>query len=371
MIRIGVIGASGVGAAHIAALRDIPDLVVTGVAGTTQASAAAAAERFGVERAFRGAEAMIASGTVDGVHVCSPNDLHAAAVRLAIQAGLHVVCEKPLTASLEDAMELAALDSQLGAAAVCYNYRYAPLFGRLARMVADGDLGTVHSVRAAYLQNWQLTAGESWRNDPERSGPSRVLADIGTHLLDLVETAIADEVSTITANFLSLTGNDRPGRDDMADALVRFRRGGLGSLSLSQVSPGHMNTISIEIDGGLGTATWQLNDRETLRVVRSADAQSLRLDGHAEGRDSGRFWRSESDAHARLVRLFRAFYFPLLGRNAELDGSPVSLPGFREAARHVELMYAAAAGIASPAPEGIPAGLSGTHVAIGDPTRRQ
>ncbi|WP_116952854.1 Gfo/Idh/MocA family protein [Jiangella endophytica] len=342
MIRVGVAGAAGVGAAHVAALRRLDGVEVVAVSGSTRESAERVAGRLGVPAAFGSERALIDAGIVDALHVCTPNDRHAPAVRAAFAAGLHVVCEKPLATTAADAAELAVLAAAAPTSStVCYHYRYSPLAVRLAGLVRSGLLGTIHSVRASYLQNWQLGAAASWRNDPARSGSSRVLADIGSHALDLVEVLTGQPITSIGADFHTPRHDVlRPGTDDVAVALARLGGGGVIALTASQVSPGHLNTITIEIDGDEGTAAWELGDRETLELVRTADARRLRLDGHADPHRVSRFWRTPVDAEARVVALFDAFYRPLLGGAGGEAVAP--LPTFADAARHVALVDEAA-----------------------------
>ncbi|WP_053204326.1 Gfo/Idh/MocA family protein [Jiangella muralis] len=348
MIRVGVAGASGVGAAHVAALRRLDGVEVVAVSGSTEESARRVASRLGVPAAFGSERALIDAGIADVLHVCTPNDRHAPAVRAAFAAGLHVVCEKPLATTAADAAELAGLAASAPAAStVCYHYRYSPLAVRLAGLVRSGLLGHVHSVRASYLQNWQLGAAGSWRNDPARSGSSRVLADIGSHALDLIEVLTGRPVTSIAADFHTPRRDAlRPGTDDVAVARARLDGGAVVALTTSQVSPGHLNTIAVEIDGDEGTASWQLGDLETLELVRTADARRLRLDGHADPHRVSRFWRTPVDAEARVVALFDAFYRPLLGYASGRPAAP--LPTFADAARHVALVDEAARPLLTP-----------------------
>ncbi|MFD4957764.1 Gfo/Idh/MocA family protein [Microbacterium sp. NPDC058389] len=343
MIRIGVLGASGVGAAHIEALRTVEGVEVVAVGGSSKESAAATAARLRVPASFVGSADMIQSGSMDALHVCTPNDLHVDAVRAAFEAGLHVVCEKPLTTNTTEAAELASLAAASSSAStVCYHYRYSTLIPDLVGLIEGGGLGRIHSVRANYLQNWQINSDPSWRNDPARSGASRVLADIGTHLIDLVEFTSDQRITSIDADFLALRGDVQPGNDDVAIALARTSSGALVSLSVSQVSPGHMNSISIELDGEHGTARWSLTDRETLEFTSVEDTAALELDGHANPKTMRRVWHSRLDPEARLQALFGAFYGPLLGTPTL---SSISLPSFDDAARHVALVGQAALGI--------------------------
>jgi predicted dehydrogenase len=347
VIRVGVIGATGVGAAHVEALRTMDGVEVVAISGSSQDTATSAAVHLGVATALVGEEQMIESGLVDAVHVCTPNDLHVAAVELAVENGIHVICEKPLAAGGGEAARLALLAASAPTAStVCYHYRYSPLIRKLRTLRHEGALGRIHSVRARYLQNWQLGAEDSWRNDPERSGASRVLADIGTHLMDLVELTSGSPIESIDADFLSVRGPLRAGSDDVAEVRARLHGGALVSMSVSQVAPGHMNTIAIEIDGDQGAARWVLSDNESLELIRTVDAQPLQLDGHANPQTASRVWRARVEPDGRLKTLFRSFYGPLLGDPRTTD---IPLPTFTDAARHVRLVDLAAEGLLVPA----------------------
>ncbi|NED96873.1 Gfo/Idh/MocA family oxidoreductase [Phytoactinopolyspora alkaliphila] len=355
MIRVGVVGGSGVGAAHVAALRMVDGVRVEAVTGSTQQSAERAARSLDVPASFVDARHMIESGLVDAVHICTPNHLHGEAVRGALSNSLHVVCEKPLTSAAAQAVELEAVAKvSTASSTVCYQYRYSPLIAEFTDFVATGKLGSVHSIRAAYLQNWQLGGAASWRDDAARAGASRVLADIGTHLMDLVETVSGEPMASLNADFLTDRDGRPRGRDDAAVAMARLDSGALVAITASQVSPGHMNTIIIEVDGDDGTIRWELSDRETLELVHAADARPLRLNRHANPHVVSRVWRARLDPDERLGALFRAFYEPLLGR---AEHRSVPLPGFHEAARHVRLIESAAAGLTSlSTPEELAAG---------------
>src|SRR5436190_4533454 len=133
--------------------------------------------------------AVIRASPAEVVHVCAANDLHAALVRAALDAGKHVVCEKPLALDVATAEDLAARAESSGRLAVLgYGYRFHPMTVELVARAASGEIGAIHDVRGSFLQDWLLLASdENWRVDPARGGPSRVLADIGAHWLDLAE----------------------------------------------------------------------------------------------------------------------------------------------------------------------------------------
>ncbi|TCC61919.1 Gfo/Idh/MocA family oxidoreductase [Kribbella pittospori] len=205
--RVGIIGARGVGAIHAAVLQTLPGVEVTMIAGSGPATAAAAARRLGVRRWTADAVELVTDPEIDAVHVCTPNDQHFDVVRLSIAAGKHVLCEKPLTLVPAHADLLAAAAEQHEAiTTVAYNYRYSPLVPRLQRLIADGRLGSLHTIRAGYLQNWALDRVHSWRSDPAQGGRSRVLNDIGVHLIDLVEFVSGTRLERLDTTFTALDG---------------------------------------------------------------------------------------------------------------------------------------------------------------------
>src|SRR5687768_647408 len=176
---------------HADALRRIGVKLVA-VVGSEPDRAHAAADRMGAERGTADVGSVIEDEGIDAIHVCVPNSLHVAIARDAMAAGKHVVCEKPLATSIDDARELA--DRAQAAATVsvlCHNYRFYPMVAEMRSRVARGEVGRPHLVRGAYLQDWLLDAdATSWRIDPIESGPSRAIADIGTHWIDLAETVL-------------------------------------------------------------------------------------------------------------------------------------------------------------------------------------
>jgi predicted dehydrogenase len=301
-------------------------------------SAAAAARRLGVKHWTDDLNELVTK--VDAVHVCSPNDQHFEAVRLALAAGKHVLCEKPLTSTPAQADVLATTALHHGGiTAVAYNYRYSALGPRLRRLVTDGRLGEIHTMRASYLQAWGLERQQSWRSDPARSGRSRVLSDIGVHLLDLVEFVGSTHFGALDTRFTGL-GRTGPGCDDVAMATARSVDGVGLSFVASQISAGHANSLTISIDGRTASAEWSLKDAEVLTVAFAVPG--LRSDIHAPASVAGEFWRAEPSPDSARLSLFTDFY------TAVATGTrPSRLPTFADGARHVHVVAAASEALTS------------------------
>lgn len=270
-VHAGVVGPNGIGRIHVDALRRI-GVHVAGVAAGTAASARRHAEALGVEHAYASADALVESPDIDVVHVCTPNDSHFEIAQRALDAGKHVVCEKPLATSLPDARGLLQKAEAGGRIhAVCYVYRYYPMARRLRALVADGTLGDVHLAHGTYLAEELLLNPSGWMLDPARTGPWLTVADVGIHWLDLLEWVTSKRVTAIvaTGNTVRRRSNGdifgAAGQTDDSDAVL-LRLGPLISAvaAISQTAPGHGNAIRLELNGTLASARWEQEEPNTL-----------------------------------------------------------------------------------------------------------
>jgi predicted dehydrogenase len=271
-----------IGAVHRMAARldDEFELVAGALASTpARARASAAALRLLLERSYDDYATMAARerARVDGIDVVAivtPNDSHRAIATAFLDAGIHVVCDKPLTTSLADAADLVARVARSGLLfALTYNYSGYPMVRQARAMVAAGALGALRTVQVEYAQEWLSTALEAtgqkqatWRTDPTRSGPAGCLGDIGTHAFHLAEfvsglscTEVAAELSTFVA-----------GRrlDDNAQLLLRFAGGARGALWASQVAPGSQNALRIRVFGDAAGLAWEQEHPDRLTIAR-------------------------------------------------------------------------------------------------------
>lgn len=186
---------------------------------------------------------------IEAVSIVTPNHLHVPVARSFIEAGIHVVCEKPLATSLADALTLRELAKRHGVALMLtHNYSGYPAVRRARELVAAGTLGELRIIQVDYAQDWLTEAGnEGWRGNPDKAGPVGALGDIGTHAYQLatyVSGLAATELSAELHTFV-------PGRqlDDHAQAMLRFNNGARGRLSVSQVSPGNNNRLQLAVYG--------------------------------------------------------------------------------------------------------------------------
>jgi predicted dehydrogenase len=279
-IKVGVVGTGFIGPAHIEALRRLPNIEVVALCEANIELATAKAAQLGIERACVFDE-LIAMDDIVSVHICTPNFLHYPQAKAALLAGKHVICEKPLAKDLHEAEELVALAEKTGLVnAVHFNLRYYPLVRQMKTMREKGDLGEIYSVLGSYLQDWLFFATDyNWRLEPDKSGDSRAIADIGSHLMDIIEYITGLKTTEVFADFNTIhktrkkplkavetySGKMLQPEDyadvpitteDHANVLLRFSNGNRGSITVSQVSAGRKNQLKLEISGSKKTFAW-------------------------------------------------------------------------------------------------------------------
>jgi predicted dehydrogenase len=254
-IRAGVVGAGTIGRVHIECLRRI-GVQVSAVAGSTPERSRQLAEELDAS-VVRDAADLVELETVDVVHVCTPNFLHAEHARMALAAGKHIVCEKPLATSVSDCVQLVELAERSERVnAVSYNYRFYPMVQTMRAAAAHGELGEIHLIRGCYLLDEALALDpDSWMLDPERMGPSLVLADVGVHWWDLVEYVTGQQIREVLCSTHTARRTGGSGEDTAAISL-RLKDGALALAAISNAVPGHSNTIELSVTGTDATATW-------------------------------------------------------------------------------------------------------------------
>ncbi len=277
-----VIGTGFIGSVHVEQLRRI-GVQVRGVLGSTPERGQVRADALGVSRAYPSLEAVLEDPSVEVVHVTSPNHLHVAQARQVLEAGRHVVCEKPLALTADGSAELVRLAAASGLVnAVNFNIRFYPLNQHAREIVADGTLGDVRLVTGHYFQDWLLHETDwNWRLEPDKGGALRAVGDIGSHWLDLMTFVTGQPVTAVLADLATFIdvrheprgpvetfSTDRSGEtvarpmatEDAASILLRFGDRARGLVGVSQISPGRKNSLQWEIDGSESAAAW---DSET------------------------------------------------------------------------------------------------------------
>jgi predicted dehydrogenase len=293
-LRMALVGGgqgSFIGRVHVtAAVLDNRATLVAGAfssdAARSQASAAdydVAAERaYGSYREMLDRERALPAGErIDFVSIATPNHMHFPVAKAAVEAGFHVVCDKPLTLTLAEAEELAQVVARANVVfAVTHNYTGYPLVRQAREMILSGQLGEIQAIRAEYIQGWLRTRLESegqkqaaWRTDPTKSGVAGCFGDIGTHAYNLgryMTGLLPERISGHLKVFV-------PGRplDDYGTAVIRYENGALGTVTASQISHGRENDLRIQIDGTLGSLEWHQEEPNKMLVRHNGKPHQL------------------------------------------------------------------------------------------------
>ncbi|MGY1815051.1 Gfo/Idh/MocA family protein [Blastococcus sp. SYSU D00820] len=294
-LGVGLIGYAFMGAAHSHAWRSAPHFFdlplhprLTVLAGRDRNRVTDAAARLGWASIETDWRRVVERDDVGLVDVCTPGDTHAEIAIAALEAGKHVLCEKPLANSVAEAEAMAEAAARAAArgvrAMVGYTYRRVPAIGLARRLVAEGRLGTIRHVRAAYLQDWiaDPAAPMSWRLEKDKAG-SGALGDIGAHVVDLTQYITGESITGVSAlleTFVkqrplpaatgTLSGRAGAGTgevtvDDAAVFLGRFSGGALATFEATRFALGRKNGIRIEINGSAGSLAFDFEDMNVLQ----------------------------------------------------------------------------------------------------------
>jgi len=356
-LRTAIIGSGFMGKVHAEAIRRLGNVELAAIAVGPGIDAAAVSKSFGVERVTSNWEEIIHDATIDAVHVLTPNALHAPMSIAAMKAGRAVLCEKPVATTSAEAAEMVKVAEQTGVAnAVNHNLRYYPVLQHIRQMIAAGELGDVLVVQGTYSQDWLLYDTDyNWRIEAADNGRSRVVGDIGSHWMDMVQhltglritevcadTAIfhktrkkpKGEVETFTGKMLRPEDYQEIPitTEDFASVLVRLGDRARGAYTVSQMSAGCKNRFQIEIFGTKCGVMWNQESPDQLWIGhRNSPNQLIVKDpsllhpaaasfadlpgGHSEGYD---------DAHKQL---YRRFY-----RRVADPTAPIDYPTFADGA---------------------------------------
>ena len=279
-INVGIVGTGFIGPAHLEALRR-NNLNVVGLAEATTELAAEKADLLGIKKAYDSFEAMLADPDIHVVHIATPNYLHYPHAKATLEAGKHVVCEKPLSMNSQESADLVRVAKGAGLVNVInFNIRFYPMVQQARQMVRNGEIGDVFILQGSYLQDWLLLETDwNWRLEPELGGTLRAIGDIGSHWLDLLTFITGLKVKEVFADFKTfhpvrkkplkpletftgkiLTPEDYEDKpiftEDYASVLLHYENDVRGILTVSQVSSGRKNRISFEINGSNSSLVW-------------------------------------------------------------------------------------------------------------------
>lgn len=353
-----VVGTGFIGPVHVEALRRL-GVHVAGIVGSSADKTRMVSEQLGLASPYETFEAVLADSSIDVIHLATPNRLHFGQTKAALEAGKHVLCEKPLAMNATESAELVRLAASTNrAAGVCYNIRYYPLCCEARERLQRQDSGRVMTVFGSYVQDWLLYASDfNWRVLADDGGPLRAVADIGTHWLDLVQFVMDDQVDSVCADLHTIhpirqrprggsetfSGPSNAQTEDVAvtteDAgcvMLRFRGGAGGCLWVSQATAGRKNRLQFEIAASNQSVAWDSQSPNSLWVGNRSQAnESLVRDPALVGAQAARFCQYPGGHNEgfpdSFKQLFRAFYEDVLnGTHATSPTFPTLLDGHRE-----------------------------------------
>ncbi|MFF3029331.1 Gfo/Idh/MocA family protein [Microbacterium sp. NPDC057944] len=340
-IRSGFLGGGFMAQVHSRAARAAgAELAV--IASSTPQRSIEAARSLGIERAAQGI-AEVLSGEADVVHVCTPNATHAELALRVIDAGMHVICEKPLATTLDDAIALADAAAERGVvAAVPFVYRYHPMVREARARIAAGEIGALLTVDCAYLQDWMLLPGDDdWRATSADGGPSRAFADIGSHLCDLLEFVAGEPIVRLTARtrrVYAQRGGHDVANEDAVSILVEMRSGAIGTLLISQMAAGRKNALTLELHGADSSIRFDQERPEELWIGRRRGNEQLFRDPATAHPGVERFSRVPTGHAQGYQDAFNGFVADVY---AAIEGeAPDGLPTFAAGVRAAQLTEA-------------------------------
>ena len=361
--KVGVIGTGFMGRTHLEALRRLGSVEIRAVAGTSLEKARQLADAFAVDRATADYREIVNDPAVDAVHVCTPNALHFPIAEAALRAGKHVLCEKPLATSSSEARKLVSLAKENKLRnCTCHNLRFYPMVQQMRCLREEGDLGEILVVQGTYSQDWLLYDTDwNWRIESSANGPSRVMADIGSHWCDMAEHVTGERLRSLCADLQifhktrkrpkhsveTFTGKLLKPEDyesvaidteDFGSAIFRIGERGRGAFTASQVSTGRKNCLRIEIYGTKASVAWNQERPDELWIgQRNTNSQIVVKDpsllkpgarsfadypgGHSEGYDD------------TFKQAFRRFY-----QSIEDGRVPVEYPQFSDGLRQLLIL---------------------------------
>jgi predicted dehydrogenase len=287
---MGIVGAGFIGPHHIDAVRRLGYVDVVAIASTSEERAREKAVALSIPKAYGSYEAMLDDPQIQVVHNATPNFLHYPVSSAALAKGKHVVSDKPLAMSGDEARKLRDQAVKAGVFhAVTFNYRGNPLVQQARHWIATGKIGTPHFVHGYYIQDWLLKDTDySWRLDPDKAGGTSALGDIGSHWCDTAMHLIGSRITEVLGEATTVIpkrkkprgareafATDGPGQEvdlvditveDLASVLVRFESGAKGVFTAGQVCSGHKNDLVLEVCGATASLKWRQEEQNVLWI---------------------------------------------------------------------------------------------------------
>ena len=351
------------GRVHTEGIRRLGNVEVAGVAAHSQASADRFGQEMGVERVTDDYHTLLQDPEIDAIHICTPNAVHFPMAKDALEAGKHVVCEKPLATSVAEAQELVDLAKRKNLAnCTHHNLRYYPMVQQVRRMREAGELGDIYAVQGTYSQDWLMYDTDwNWRIETKENGRSRAFADIGTHWCDMVEHLTGLRITSLCADLQTFHKTRKKPKvavetfagktlrpedydevpidtEDFAAVLLRLGDRTRGAFTVSQVSAGRKNRLLIEIYGTKGSAAWDQEKPDELWLGQRNSPNQTVLKDPSLLRDQAKSYADLPGGHSEgyddtFKQTFRRFYRTVADRSATVE-----YPQFSDGLRQLQIL---------------------------------
>ncbi len=337
-IRTAIVGTGFMGRVHLEAVRRLEFVEAAAIAGRNAEAARRLGAGFSIPVIVSDYHDVLRDPAIDAVHICTPNAQHFPTAKAALEAGKHVLCEKPLATTVEEGEELVSLAERQGVRnCVCHNLRFYPMIQQMRQLRESGDLGDILVLQGTYFQDWLLYDTDwNWRVDAKAGGPSRCMADIGSHWFDLAEHVTGLRINSLCADLQTFhTKRKQPkhsvetfankvlGPDDYVETAVdtedygavlfRMGAGTRGSVSASQVSAGRKNRLSIEIYGTKSSVAWSQERPDELWVGHRNTSNEIFIKDPSLLKPAARSYADLPGGHSEgyddtFKQVFRRFY---------------------------------------------------------------
>jgi predicted dehydrogenase len=361
-MKTAIFGTGFMGRVHAEGVRRLGNVEVAGIAARTAEQARKLADELFIERATGDYRELLADPDIDAVHICTPNALHFPMAMAALEAGKHVLCEKPLATSVAEAREMIELAKRRNLAhCTFHNLRYYPQVQNMRRLCEAGELGVIQIVQGTYSQDWLLFDTDwNWRVE---TGPSRAFADIGTHWCDMVEHITGMRITALCADLRTFHQTRRKPKgsvetfsakttvpaeftevpvvtEDFGSMIFRLGDNARGAMTVSQVSAGRKNRLFVEVYGAKSSLAWNGEQPDELWIGQRNLPNQLVVKDPALLQEKARSYADLPGGHSEgyddtFKQVFRRFYRTVADRDA-----PVEYPTFEDGLRQLEILDA-------------------------------
>lgn len=362
-LKTAVFGTGFMGRVHTEGIRRLGNVEVAAIAASSDDKARQFAAEVGVERATGDYRTLLSDPQIDAIHVCTPNALHFPMAKAAIDAGKHVLCEKPLAVSVAEGSQLVDLAKAKGVAnCTFHNLRFYPMVQQIRRMRESGQMGEIYAVQGTYSQDWLYYDTDwNWRLDQGANGKSRAMADIGSHWCDMIEHVTGLRISSLCADLQTFHKTRKrpkgsvetfsgklakPGEyeevkidsEDFGAVLLRLGERTRGAFTVSQVSAGRKNRLLIEVYGSKCSATWDQEKPDELWIGHRNEPNQSIVKDPSLLEESARTYADLPGGHSEgyddtFKQLFRRFYRTVADRSAAVE-----YPQFADGLRQLQIL---------------------------------